>query len=97
LEPHFEVVGEWEQSILDSMETVTICDLRNRVAVFERSLLWRGWTTFENWLRRLGGRGFAKTTTGSAARVVLQTAIMPLLPERRPQCDVFLLVARARA
>lgn len=97
LDPHFEIFGEWEQSILDSLDAVAVRDLRNRVAALERSLLHRAWGACERGLRGFLGKGVPRADTMAATlRMVFQTEIMPLLPERRAQCDVFLMVARAR-
>lgn len=96
LDECFEIEEEWEQSPVigdggEAGRTATLHDLaRQGIVRLGRSV--------ETLLRRLAGRPLPPimpAEPGSGA-MIGSTAIIPLLPERRATCNVFLFVCRRK-
>jgi hypothetical protein len=93
LEPWFEIEGEWEQSpVIDRHSSICLRSLSK----LDRLLTYRAIRKIETLLRNL----FVRPPVPGDPQVEPQEAvtdILPLLPERRAACDVFLFVCRRKS
>jgi SAM-dependent methyltransferase len=95
LQPHFTIEAEWEQSPAGPPALETL-DWLEREAAMQRS---RWWLRAANRIERGLRAAFQPPATGSAAarpvHYEARTELLPLLPERRAGCEVFVFVCRA--
>lgn len=96
LEDCFEIEEEWEQSPVigdggEAERTATLRDLSGQGVI-------RLGRSVESLLRRLAGRPPPPIAPAEPDRgaMIGSTAILPLLPERRAACNVFLFVCRTK-
>lgn len=94
LEPRFEILEEWEQSPV--AREVREPSLQVQIAELQRQGVIRLGAIVERLVRRLARRALPRLSPPSLPRgaMIAATEIMPLLPERRAVCDVFLFVCR---
>jgi SAM-dependent methyltransferase len=99
LAPHFAIESEWEQSPTLGRFDGQIPGLEANVRASRRYRWTRFFDGIEKAGRALVGRSLpiipAPALRGDP--LIASTAILPLLPERRAACDVFLFVCRHKA
>ena len=95
LEPHFTIEAEWEQSPVGP-PGLENADWLEREAAVQRSRWWlRGANRLERGLRALMGKNESGGQPARPVHYIAKTEVLPLLPERRDRCEVFLFVCRA--
>lgn len=96
LRPHFNVIGEFEQSPIIPEDGLRAYQLR--LDHFERYSLIALMRRWEDSFRRLLGRSLPEIKQEPPlSSVIAFTDIWPLLPQRREQANVFVFVCRKKA
>lgn len=95
LDRRFLIEGEWEQSpVLRGSPSHLFDD--HELAVQLRKSWVRFANTLEDRLRRISGRSKPAASPHSVKHMKSYTEIIPLLPERTIDCNIFLFVCRKR-
>lgn len=94
LQPWFTIEAEWEQSPVLPPGMEDIAGLRHEVDVQHRRWWVRAANRVERALRTLLGAGPSACSPAPHPAVSCVTDIFPLLPERRPHCEVFIFLCR---
>jgi SAM-dependent methyltransferase len=95
LQPHFTIEAEWEQSPAGP-PALEGFDWLEREAAVQRSRWWlRAANRIEGGLRAVFGSRPAATAPAHPVHYETRTELLPLLPERRAACEVFVFACRA--
>jgi SAM-dependent methyltransferase len=96
LEPFFTIESEWEQSPVNVPGLEELARLRHDTETLQSRWWLRAANRLEGAWRRLGGGPRPPTAVQTAGHFLAVTDILPLLPERRAQCEVFVFACRRR-
>jgi SAM-dependent methyltransferase len=94
LRPHFTIESEWEQSRVVPVGLESLGTVRRELDAINRRWWLRAANRIESFLRGGAPDAPSNVKKGNALPMVSFTEIVPLLPERRNDCDVFLFVCR---
>ena len=97
LEPHFTIEAEWEQSSVTPPGLDEVDGLGREADALRRRWWLRAANRIEGGLRALFEASGPSRRAGRPAHFVASTDILPLLPERRAECEVFVFVCRRRS
>lgn len=96
LSPHFSIEAEWEQSTVCPPGMESVPDLARDSEILQSHWWLRAANRIERMLRTLLGLRRPATSRSRRPHLVASTDILPLLPERRSHCEVFIFVCRRR-
>lgn len=95
LAPHFVVEAEWEQSTVVPLGTNEVSSLRNSIDTLQHAWWLRAANRIEHTLRGRAPSPFPAAS--DSVSMLASTELLPLLPERRDACEVFIFVCRRRS
>ena len=94
LTPYFEIEAEWEQSTIVPAAATEVESLRRSLDTIQHTWWLRAANRIEHALR---GRPASSALVAARHETMLtSTEIIPLLPERRAACEVFIFICRRR-
>jgi len=94
LRPHFTIEAEWEQVTVMPPGLDELDDLRREAAILNSRWWLRAANRLEGGWRALFGTRHITRPLVQVSRFIASTDIIPLLPERRAVCEVFVFVCR---